>query len=220
MSAAPLIDKSVSVISTNDILQNSSLLLDVVGENVTDHDYSLTVDKLTISDFSLNVVTYIAGYVARQLCKKLHCVACSSALMSKDKVAENCKLLSRKDAGGLLFPSHSLITVCSVTERCIRFLLGLLCDRSNVVPHQRNLKLVLQMAVIERTQHLHLFNDSVDEHNCSLDILDSHALNLIRLVVNCYVNIRFYHMGKLFSEQLRGKNVRFNSNKLVLFAHQ
>ena len=56
--------------------------------------------------------------------------------------------------------------------------------------------------------------------NCTYDVLDSYALKLIQLVANCYVNIRFYHMGKLFTEQLRGENVRFNTNKQVLFAHQ
>jgi len=213
-----IIEKRESATSTEQILQRCGLAAkDAVS---AEHDYALTVDKLTLSDFSANIVTYMSGYVARQLTKKLSCVGCCSSLISAKKVAENSKLLSRKDVGGLLFASHSLITVCSVTERCIRLVRGYTCGRSNAVPHQRHLQLGLQMAVIERTHNLDLFVDADAEHTCTFDVLESRVLCLIRLIVNSYVNIRFYAMGKIYTEQLRGKNVRFNSNKQVLFAHQ
>jgi hypothetical protein len=82
------------------------------------------------------------------------------------------------------------------------------------------MRLVLQMAVIEKTQHLNLFSGDENEHSCKIDMFESHQINLIRLVVDSYVNIRCYSMGKMFSEKLHTKSVRFNSNKQVLFAHQ
>jgi len=110
-----------------------------------------------------------------------------------------------------------VITVCTVSERCVKFVAG---AAGNSLPQQRNMRLALQVAVIERTRHLNLFCGEDDEHSCNVDIFDSHSLNLIRLVVDSYVNIRFYSMGRMFSEKLHAKSVRFNSNKQVLFAHQ
>lgn len=59
-----------------------------------------------------------------------------------------------------------------------------------------------------------------DEHTCTQDVLDCHPLTLIRLIVNEYVTIRLHWMTKKFTDKIKGKNVRFNSNKQVLFANQ
>jgi len=88
------------------------------------------------------------------------------------------------------------------------------------VPHQRNVKLALQMQVIEQTQHMQLFTGESDEHSCVRDPCDNISVTLVRLIVNEYVNIRFYSMAKRITDMIKGKNVSFNSNKLVLFAHQ
>ena len=167
-----------------------------------------------MSEFSSNVVTYVAGYVSRKLCTKLKCVGCKSCLLSTDHVVTNSKLLTRKNNGGLVVPSESTVTVCCVTERCIR----LICSASpEKIPRQRNMNFALQVAVIDRTEKKNLFSA---EHSCFINVIDGFQSNLVRLIVNEYVNIRFYSMGKTLTDKLRGKNVRFNSNKNVIFAHQ
>ena len=174
---------------------------------------------LKLSEFSSNIVTYIGGRVSRKLCEKLSCPGCKSELLSKAKIAENCKLLTRKDAGGLIYPSRSVVRVCTEAEKQIRFVYG---RAGHSVPHKRNLQVLLQRSVIENTQHLALFVDSVDdmEHTCVSGFGNGHALNLIRLVVNSYINIRLYVAAKSFTEKVRGRNIRFTSNKNVLFSHQ
>jgi hypothetical protein len=107
--------------------------------------------------------------------------------------------------------------VCTYTERCIRFVARVAGDS---LPQQRNMRLALQTAVLEKTQHLTLFSCPTDDHSCKVDVFEYHSVNLIRLIVDSYVNIRFYHMKKKFTEKLHSKNVRFNSNKQVLFLHQ
>jgi hypothetical protein len=204
-----------SVVSSTEILQRCGLNVDSC---LSDHDYSITADKINLSEFSNNIVVYIAGFVARKLLSKLHCVPCKASLLCSTNVVENSKLIQRKDNGGLLFPSKSVVTVCAVTERCIRHVSG---QAGGTVCQQRNTLLALQMAVINRTQHMNLFCISTDEHSCSTDILDSPVLTLVRLVINEYVNVRFHAMAKKLTEKIRGKNVRVNSNKQVLlFAHQ
>jgi hypothetical protein len=145
LPATPIETSCESVVTTAEILQNSGVPVD---NNTADHSYCVTVDKIQMSEFSQNIVVYIAGFVARKLLKQLQCIPCKASLLDSDNVGKNCLLIQRKDAGGLLFPSKSLVDVCVVTERCIRFVSG--CSRDSV-PHQRNMRLALQIAVIERT---------------------------------------------------------------------
>ena len=210
-----LSDHHESMISTREILRRCGLQRDEVIDN--DHSYCIAPDKIVLSEFSSNKITYMAGYVVQKLCAKLNCVACKSCLLSSDKVASNCKLLSRKNNGGLVIPSESAITVCNVSERCIRQMCNISVDQ---VPRYKNINLALQLAVIERTQDRNLFHADNCENACNVDAINTYQLNLVRLVVNGYVNVRFYSIGKKATEKVRGKNVRFNSNKQVLFAHQ
>jgi hypothetical protein len=46
------------------------------------------------------------------------------------------------------------------------------CSRDSV-PHQQNMRLALQIAVIERTQRMKLFSDDHDEHTCRHDVCDN-----------------------------------------------
>jgi len=183
----------------------------------TDHSYAVVCDKIELTEFSASVVTYIAGRVAMKLCKKLVCQVCKDLLLSQSKVAPNSLLLTRKDAGGLTYPSDSVVTVCRVTEQTIRFINGCCGDS---VPTHRKLLLAVQVNVVDKTSHLELFPSVSDEHSCSVAIFDSVRLNLTRLVVNTYCNIRMYAVAKSFTDRLRGLNVRSKSNKGVLFMHQ
>jgi hypothetical protein len=183
-----------------------------------DHNYVVTPSNLALSEFSRNIVVHIAGFVSRKLIKKLQCGGCKSLLINDSEVVQNFKLLLRKDSGGLVHPSQSVVTVCMAAERYLRFKCGYSGD---TLPQQRNLLLTVQMAVLKSTQQMDLFSDSTaTQHHCVVDILESRLLNLIRLIVKIYVDVRCYAMAKAYTEKLRGKNIRFNSNKKVLFAHQ
>ncbi len=216
LPALAVVNSRESVVATPELLLSCGLSV-TSGNN--DHDYSVTADKINLSEFSSNIVVYIAGYVVRKLLKKLLCIACRVGLLDSTKVNSNYKLLMRKDAGGLLFPSQSVVTVCTVTEQCLRFISG--CAEGSV-PQQKNIRLCLQMAVLERMRDKQLFVDTAsnDEHSCTQDLLDCYPLTLIRLIVNEYVTIRMHWMAKTFTDKIKGKNVRFNSNKQVLFANQ
>jgi hypothetical protein len=77
--------------------------------------------------------------------------------------------------------SQSVVTVCTVTESCIRFVSG--CADGQI-PQQRNARLSLQLAVIERTSDKRLFHGvDIDDHTCKGDVLDSFKLTSVRLIV-------------------------------------
>ena len=207
-------DNGVPAVTTYEILHKFGM-----GQTETcdDHSYCEIPTAINLSEFASNVVTYMAGYVARNLSKKLKCMACQLLLLSDGKLVENCKLLSRKDNGGLLVPSDDNITVCVFTERCVRYL----CNSSvGKIPRGRNINLSLQIAVIEMTRSMNLFVSANDDHSCSVEGCDNRSTNLTRLVVNEYTNVRFHAVGRLATEKIRGRHLRFQSNKNVLFSHQ
>lgn len=59
------------------------------------NDHSYISDFREISEFSINVTEYIAGYVVMQLKKKLHCEDCVNALIHKNSKDKN-NLISLK----------------------------------------------------------------------------------------------------------------------------
>jgi hypothetical protein len=66
-----------------------------------------------ISEYTNDVITYICGYIARKLKNKINCAECSSQLVDENSVS---KLISRKDRGGLIKPSVSVIEICKIAE--------------------------------------------------------------------------------------------------------
>ena len=212
MPSVAVVDSPQSVVSTDADLKCYGL--DTDGSS-GDHNYTVTVERITLTEFSSNIVAYIAGFVARKLCQKLKCVACKLSLLSSTKIAENCKLIQRKDSGGLVFPSHSVLVVCRTAEQCLRFACG--CRNRT---RQRNLRLAVQVAVIQRVQHLELFTNTEEEHTCQSDLLELRVVTLIRVVVTEFLTTRLHAMAKRTTELIKGRNVRFNSNKQVLFSHQ
>jgi len=174
-SVAVVVDSNQSV-SNDEVLSRFGLIDEA---NTVDHDYAITADRISLSEFSSNIVVYIAGFVARRLCDKLSCVACKLSLLCSTKVVANSKLLERKDAGGLVFPSHSVVVVCRTAEQCLRFV-----SAANEMTHCSKLRLALQVTVIQRVQHLHLFVDTADEHTCRSDLFESRLVTLTRAVVS------------------------------------
>jgi hypothetical protein len=219
VAAEPIVNAEISAVSSESILDRCQRDSDKTSIAVSDHTYAVTPERIELSEFSANIVTYVAGRVAGKLCKKLKCGACKTLLISTSKIVQSSKLITRKDVGGLIYPSNDVVRVCCEAERHIRFVNGCAAP---LLPSTKNLQLRLQIGVINSIEHLHLFTDAVDDndHSCITDVFESHVLNLVRLIVNMYVNMRLYVAGKTFTDKLRGKNVRVSSNKQVLFMHQ
>ena len=65
-------------VTTAEILTRYKLSVDAAV--ATDHSYAVVCDKIDLSEFSLSIVSYMAGRVARKLCQKLSCCACKEIL--------------------------------------------------------------------------------------------------------------------------------------------
>ena len=73
-------------------------------------------DPQQLSQYVENAVTYIAGFVTRNLLKHLKCKICAGALSltteSPRSNSDKFHLIAVKDRGGLISPSLSTVTVC------------------------------------------------------------------------------------------------------------
>ena len=80
-----------------------------------DHDYCIrSISKL--SEYKRAAISYIAGFVARMVEKKLCCLTCCSALGSSNHTTRS-SFLALKDRGGLFKPTKSVVAVCEETEK-------------------------------------------------------------------------------------------------------
>lgn len=84
---------------------------------ISDHDYIM--NSAIITKCSSQVITYIAGFVVRQLQMTVKCEICIHSLAG-DKANYLNSLITRKSQGGLTYPSTDVCNVCKTTEHFLR----------------------------------------------------------------------------------------------------
>ena len=167
---------------------------------------------LPLSDFSKNVVTYIAGFVVRKVIKSIQCMTCFDKLLSSDDAdtpllhsETSFDLLELRDRGGLIRPSNSVIGLCEKTENVIRSLNEQQLSSRSLVPQIR----------------LRVLNDCTglfsDDHESGLN---SHSLQLSKSVIDKYIEVRLHHQASLHTERIQGRKIRSECTKKVLFSNQ
>lgn len=82
-----------------------------------DHSYCHS----QLSMFTLNVLVYIAGWIARRLAGRLSCTTCEQALVGHESDSLNntnvFQLLRHKQRGGLFVPSLSCVYAVTAAEK-------------------------------------------------------------------------------------------------------
>ncbi|KAI4811275.1 hypothetical protein KUCAC02_014188 [Chaenocephalus aceratus] len=95
--------------------------IEPVEEIVTEDDTLANLPDVNhLSEYKEAAISYIAGFIVKQIEQKVTCMPCSHALTSADSVHP---FVTLKNRGGLQKPSPGITSVCQVTERCFqRFL--------------------------------------------------------------------------------------------------
>lgn len=104
-----------------ELSDNEEIEWDKTEDLLHDHGYSPDIRILT--EVSLCVMKYIAGFVVRRLQKSLDCQECINALTIDDGTSTNSVLTQVKSRGKLINPSSSVTTICEEAEGVIRFAL-------------------------------------------------------------------------------------------------
>lgn len=158
-----------------------------------------------LSEYTVDVIGYIAGFVERSVKNKLKCEICLNSL-SKSIIFDG-KLIRIKNRGGLVYPQMDIFNVCKTAEQ----ILGS-SDLSKNNFYNRLLARTMRQ-FIEKP----VFRDM--GHQAS-DIECDHALSLLKLVLTTYLKVRLHHIAKVHNVNTKCKFLRSKCTKLIHFAHQ
>ena len=121
-----------------------------------------------------------------------------------------------KDRGGLMRPSQSAVTICMEAERVLQRLLR---KSGGKLPQGFGFTQAITSAVLSNTRDTQLFPE-LFQHQFLTAVEDNHIHLLVKKVCSHYARIRFYHLGKEFTDTFTGQKVRQHLKKIVLFKHQ
>lgn len=172
------------------------------NEVLNEHDYIFNPTRLT--EFSIHVVKYIAGFVVFKLNQKLKCIECVQALEG----AYCASLLTAyKSRGYLKFASDSVIKICLAAEQELRALQHNLSSKTILKD-----KYFEKIALMTKTKLIgvNLFDN--DNHF----LFNNHFYLLINSIIEIYLHTRFFYIAKKSTEKL---SLRNQLNRTIIFNH-
>ncbi|CAH1980465.1 unnamed protein product [Acanthoscelides obtectus] len=209
-SANCLAQDSTSILNvTSKKVKNPSL--DVLYEFEEDfspdlqEQYIVNHNKILNCVYICDVVEYIAGFVSKKLDQTLNCNECAKSVTTSDST---CKLLNRKNRGGLSKPTKDVVKVCTVAESIIK------TETNFSIP---NIMLKLISAAMRNLNFRELFL-CLSEHCLEQDPLDGHIIQLIRLILKNYFTIRLHHINST-KNQITDR-IRQRLTKTIHFRNQ
>ena len=162
---------------------------------------------MDFSPFVDTVVQYIAGYVSAKLGGKLHCDTCRKQLFGD----EMPKLVALKNQGPYKAPSKDVISICRLSETVLR---NEIKSLSNQFYKSR-----LVNKIISKIAGLPFANEIMTKHVLAArDIFDNHRIQLVKLVVTLYVEIRLFHECR--KSNMPKDYIRHQLSKFILFKNQ
>lgn len=182
--------------------ENDSSLTDITSI-WRDHEY--LVNSVVLTEFSEQVVTYIAGFVIRHLQKIIKCVICVGAL-SGNKANFLNSLIRQKSHGGLMYPSKDVVKICLKAERCLR-----MCANLN----KKHILDILTNQVLSDCLEHHIFENL---NNHLLENPVNHKYFLVKSICYKYFNVRLHFIAK--KESYHMNPLRQQMTKLILFKGQ
>lgn len=158
------------------------------------------------TDFSLQVISHIAGNVVHNLTKKIKCDICIGALLANTTNSSH-RFIIAKDKGGLLYPSNDVIKICKTAESFVR------CYTDKLKNINKN---IIVTKILSKFVGTSIFNDIVF-HSFNEYPTSNHSTDLIKAVIEKYLNIRLHFILK---NSLSKETKRQLLNKYILFQGQ
>lgn len=188
------------VASIND-LTNKKSLIEVPEDNSSLFEEYLDCLNNNVSKYTENVVTYIAGFVARKLSRNIKCITCASMLFGDIKAKS---LISLKSRGGLVYLSKDIEENCRKTEQILKF-------NFKKANFEKYYLYVFSFLIDNYEDSNKSFETDCNDHDAS------HKYLLIKSVIKTYIDIRYKYFGKKCTEKLSFRNYL---NKIVIFRNE
>lgn len=159
----------------------------------------------TLSEYSLNVIEYISGFVVRQVSCKLSCRECTESLNTGQSV--NNSLTKIRDFGNLLmYPSDFVKKISEISEKILKVELSGNSWLSK--------KYFFDFIVMK------ICNSFVSFHGDILKTMDNHCYELTKKIVSCYVTIRLKYHAKSYNDKHKKTRLRSKLSKIILHNNQ
>jgi len=116
---------------------NTDFEQDLLNTVLTDHDY-LMKNSWCVTEYATEIITYISGYIAKNIIKKINCSICKKLLIkntTQKDIYRTDKLLQRKNRSGLCEASNDVITICKKAEKTFRLNQHIAFKTKNIVQH-------------------------------------------------------------------------------------
>ena len=181
-----------------------------------------------ISEFSLQCVGYIAGWVILTIKKqkKIKCLEC--ILACEENNPQNIVLNSNNSAayiaavtrGYLVIPSQSVIRICTIAESLFRKAINTNCGKP---PTEQNFPAVLAAKVFQQAVETHDIFLELEDHNVQMLSAEEfiiHAHQLTKTIIICYIELRMYAETKKHALRVTGTNLRHFLTRSIIWAHQ
>jgi len=119
----------IKVLNNNSIGISSDAIIDEdnvkdINSFIMDHDYIGNSSSDSLSQFTKEIIIYVAGFVVHKLCNSLKCDECKLALVAVEKDCFLNSLITLKnkggEKGGLMYPSDDVISICFKTEHFLK----------------------------------------------------------------------------------------------------
>lgn len=166
---------------------------------LNDHDYLFDPSRLT--EYSKNVVEYIAGFIVRYLHKKLNCESCLEVLIGNTVSA--ISLINFKNRGGLTTPAPDVIMICDLVEKEIRCILANRTNSTKIVSRESFLKISINVQNKLLTKNVF---PNLEYH--------AHYSLLPKSIIETFIHIRFFYITKSYNTKI---SQRTRLNHLILF---
>ncbi|KAJ8720540.1 hypothetical protein PYW08_006005 [Mythimna loreyi] len=188
-------------------------LMNLESDKKSEENVSIMTDLLNNDRCSCNVeqiIGYISGWVSRKLCGSLKCEDCRSSLFTNEKLWFH-KLVTLKDMGGLCFASHDVFLVCLKSEDTLK---KFIIENGPYFRNSHDFKR-LQYNILKHFLQSNVF-DILSEHSMNQTPILNHRLQLIRAIIQKYLNVRLHHEHKN-NPFIKSTSKRQKRNKLNLF---
>ena len=166
-------------------------------------------DVEELGDLKSDAVSYIAGYVTRQIKKKTDCKVCAESLQNIGNASANFRLIEQKNRGGLIFPSDGVVKICTVAEQILQV------ERfsKNFFTNENLLKDLCTKTVTCMITQYPSFNNVCDH-------TPFHKYTITREITLVYLSIRLRHFARTKNREIKKDRIRKKLSKLVIFQHQ
>lgn len=185
---------------------NNNEQIDLNANVLQDHDYISAIPVL--STFVEDITNYIAGFVVKQIKKRISCATCEKQLETNDSTN---LLLLKKNRGMLIKPSEDVNYICIWTEKVIREYQNKIFNKI----FKKEKKPVIIDKVVQHVLPYVFFN--LNHHILSQELFNNHKKQLIVCITEHYINIRFHHLGNTYNKE---QKTRQKLTKLILFNHE